>query len=167
MKCPECGGTTTESIGSHSYIGSELPHVILQGVKIYDCKECGHGGVVIKKLAELHRVLAKSVAKAPHKLDPGEICFLRKHLGWSGRDFARHFGVSPETVSRWENGKKAMGPTAERLLRLLALTYDPVDEYPLPDEFGARPTRLEVQASLRRKWRVAFTLGLPPTARSG
>jgi hypothetical protein len=39
---------------------------------------------------------------------------------------------------------------------LLALTYDPVDEYPLPDEFRTRPTRLEVQASLRRKWSVAF-----------
>ncbi len=154
MKCPECGGATTESIGSHPYIGSELPHVILQGVKFHKCAACGHGGVIIKRLAELHRVLARSVAKSPHKLAPGEICFLRKHLGWSGRDFARHFGVSPETVSRWENGKKVMGPTAERLLRVLALTYDPVDEYPLPDQFEARPPGFEVKASLQRKWRV-------------
>ena len=156
MKCPECSGAITESIGSRRYIGDELPNVVLLGVKIRTCAECGHNSVIIKKLADLHRVLAKSVAKAPHKLDPGEICFLRKHLGWSGRDFARHFGVSPETVSRWENGKKAMGPTAERLLRLLALTYDPVDKYPLPDESRTRPTRLEVQASLHRKWSVAF-----------
>lgn len=156
MKCPECGGAITESTGSHPYIGSELPHVVLQGVKIHKCAECGHSSVIIKKLAELHRVLARSIAKSPHKLDAGEICFLRKHLGWSGRNFARHFGVSPETVSRWENGKKAMGPTAERLLRMLALTYDPVDEYPLPDKFETRPRHLEVQASLHRKWRIAF-----------
>jgi hypothetical protein len=58
-------------------------------------------------------------------------------------------------VSRWENGKKVMGPTAERLLRVLALTYDPVDEYPLPDQFEARPPGLEVKASLQRKWSVA------------
>ena len=141
---------------SHRYIGDELPNVVFLGVKIRTCAECGHSSVTIKKLADLHRVLAKSVAKAPHKLDPGEICFLRKHLGWSGRDFARHFGVSPETVSRWENGKKAMGPTAERLLRVLALTYDPLDEYPLPDRFETRPRHLEVQASLRRKWSVEY-----------
>ena len=156
MKCPECGGAVTESTGNHRYIGNELPNVVLLGVKIRTCAECGHSSVTIKKLAGLHRVLATCLAEAPHKLDPGEICFLRKHLGWSGRDFARHFGVSPETVSRWENGKKAMGPTAERLLRLLALTYDPVDEYPLPDEINTRPAGLKVQASLRRNWSVAF-----------
>jgi putative transcriptional regulator len=156
MKCPECGASMAESIGTHPYIGAELPNLVLVGVKIRTCPECGHSSVAIKKLAELHRVLARSIAKAAHKLDPGEICFLRKHLGWSGRDFARHFGVSAETVSRWENGKKAMGPTAERLLRLFALTYDPVDEYPLPDQFDTRPRHLEINASLRRKWSVAF-----------
>lgn len=156
MKCPECGDTLTERIGDHRYIGQELPDVVLVGVKIRMCEGCGHSSVAIKKLAELHRVLATGIARAPHKLAPGEICFLRKHLGWSGQDFARHFGVTAETVSRWENGRKAMGPTAERLLRWLALTYDPVEEYPLPNEFRTRPRNLEVQASLRKKWSIAF-----------
>ncbi len=156
MNCPECGGTLTERSGNHRYIGAELPDVVLVAVKIRTCAQCDHRSVVIKKLAELHRVLAKGVATAPHKLAPGEICFLRKHLGWSGQDFARHFGVTAETVSRWENGKKAMGPTAERLLRWLALTYDPVEAYPLPDEFVTRPRGLEVQVSLHRKWSIEF-----------
>lgn len=39
--------------------------------------------------------------------------FLRKYLGWSGKDFAEHMGATPETVSRWENDKEFMGPEAD------------------------------------------------------
>ncbi len=38
-------------------------------------------------------------------------------------------GLAPETVSRWENGSAAMGPQADRLLRLMVLTRDPVGDY--------------------------------------
>jgi len=58
---------------------------------------------------------------------------LRKWLGWSGVDFAKHMGVTPETVSRWESvdNQKPMGGTAERLLRLAVAHGQPVDEYPI------------------------------------
>jgi DNA-binding transcriptional regulator YiaG len=65
----------------------------------------------------LNEVLAKAIAKKPHRLTPGEIRFLRKYLGWSGKDFAQFMGVTPETVSRWENGAGRIGETAERFLR--------------------------------------------------
>jgi transcriptional regulator with XRE-family HTH domain len=42
-----------------------------------------------------------------------------------------HIGVTLETVSRWEHGKVDMPPTAERLLRILAYTRQPVSHYPL------------------------------------
>ena len=48
-----------------------------------------------------------------------EVRFLRKSLGWSGADFARHMGVAEETVSRWENDATPIGPQADRLLRLM------------------------------------------------
>ena len=117
--------------------------MVLVDVKIRTCAECGFGSVAIPKLARLHEALAVSLSKATHQLSPGEIRFLRKYLGWSGQDFARHFGVSPETVSRWENGKKPMGATAERLLRMSALTLDPVQEYPLPDSITKRSDKRE------------------------
>jgi len=57
--------------------------------------------------------------------------FLRKCLGWSGQDFAEHFGVAPETVSRWETGQANMGPQADRLLRLILAHYQPTGDYSL------------------------------------
>jgi DNA-binding transcriptional regulator YiaG len=44
-----------------------------------------------------------------------EVRFLRKSLGWSGSDFAKHMGVAEETVSRWENDAAPIGPQADRL----------------------------------------------------
>ena len=152
MKCPECGGKLTQRVGDHPYVGRELPNVVLAGVKIRTCCECEFSSVGIPKLAGLHKALVASVAKATHQLSPGEIRFLRKYLGWSGQDFARHFGVTPETVSRWENGKKPMGATAERLLRMSALTLEPVQEYPLPDNFKKRSPKKKIKATLRGVW---------------
>jgi len=77
--------------------------------------------------------IAMALIRHPGRLTPNEIRFLRKWLGWSGVDFAKHMGVTPETVSRWEsvdNGKP-MGGTAERLLRLAVAHGQPIDEYPI------------------------------------
>jgi transcriptional regulator with XRE-family HTH domain len=57
--------------------------------------------------------------------------YLRKYLGWSGADFAAHMGATRETVSRWETGDAPIGPTADRLLRLMVVTKTPVDDYSL------------------------------------
>jgi putative zinc finger/helix-turn-helix YgiT family protein len=154
MKCPECGGKVTQRVGDYPYLGEELPNVVLVGVKLRTCTECEFSSVGIPKLVGLHKAIAECLAKATHQLSPGEIRFLRKYLGWSGRDFARHFGVSAETVSRWENGKNTMGATAERLLRLSALTLDPIQEYPLPDNFSMRSDKPGVRATLHGSWKL-------------
>jgi len=154
VNCPECKARMTEEVGSHQYLGDELPNVKLVGVKLRTCPECGYSSVSIPKLAKLHRALVREIARQPRKLEPGEIRFLRKHLGWSGKDFAHNFGVTPETVSRWENGRADMGPVAERLLRLSALFLDPVQEYPLPDGMEERTTPTTLELTLDRDWQV-------------
>jgi transcriptional regulator with XRE-family HTH domain len=65
------------------------------------------------------------------RLQGAEVRFLRKWLGWSGRDFARHMGVSAETVSRRENERDPIGGTSGRLLRLMVLFGRPVADYSL------------------------------------
>jgi DNA-binding transcriptional regulator YiaG len=80
---------------------------------------------------DLHRVIAFAIAGQKAKLSGPEIRFLRKYLGYSGAHFARTIGVDPATVSRWENEKEPMGATAERLLRLMIVTRQPLEEYPL------------------------------------
>ena len=93
------------------------------------CPKCGSYDVIIPNLEGLHRAVARTIVEKEARLAPVEIRFLRKVLGWSGADFAEHMGTTPETVSRWENGSAAMGPQADRLLRLMVLTRDPVGDY--------------------------------------
>ena len=51
-------------------------------------------------------------------------------MGFSGTDFAKVMGVTPETVSRWEKGTVDMKEASDRLLRVLVLSKSgPFREY--------------------------------------
>lgn len=130
MKCSDCGGELSITRARHHYTACGLPNVYLDGVETRTCPACGTSEVAIPRVALLHRLIAREVANNAARLTGAEIRFLRKYLGWSGRDMARHFGVTPETVSRWENDKEPMGATADRLLRVLAMRAEPVEAYP-------------------------------------
>ncbi len=127
MKCPECKTEMESRKVNHKYTESGLPNVVLVGIEVRHCPKCGEEQIVIPRLEELHRVIAFKVASQAARLNGAEIRFLRKWLGWSGATFAKTIGVAAETVSRWENDKEAMGTTAERLLRLMAIRQKPVE----------------------------------------
>jgi transcriptional regulator with XRE-family HTH domain len=76
---------------------------------------------------------SRSAPRKTNRLSATEIRFLRKSLGWSGADFARHIGVDPATVSRWETGAQDIGQVADRFLRLLISVHTPVQNYSLDD----------------------------------
>jgi putative zinc finger/helix-turn-helix YgiT family protein len=118
---------------NHRYAESGLSHVVLVGVEVQRCPHCGENAVSIPHIEDLHRAIAMALIRHPGRLVPAEIRFLRKWLGWSGVDFAKHMGVTPETVSRWESVEnlKPMGGTAERLLRLAVAHGQPTDDYPI------------------------------------
>lgn len=84
---------------------------------------------MLPKIEQLHRAIALGVVAKRPRLTAAEIRFLRKYLGWSGAAFAKHMGVTPESVSRWENDREQMGAVADRLLRLMVVTRAPVSEY--------------------------------------
>lgn len=155
MKCDECDGTMTSARENWKYDESGLPHVVLEGVEVRRCPSCGTSEPVIPRIEELHRVLAHLVTAKRSRLAGAEVKFLRKVLGFSGADLARHMGVTPESVSRWENERETIGPQADRLLRLMAITQEPKQDYSL-DELTqiadeARPVRARVRAS-RSGW---------------
>ena len=79
-------------------------------------------------ITRLHHTLALAVIALPGRLSGHEIRYLRKHMGLSGRDFARLMGVRPETTSRWENDKDPIAVTPDRFLRHLIRTYGPETE---------------------------------------
>lgn len=134
MKCDECGSTlTVEERAVRRYDIGGLPHVELHGVEVSNCPECGKEGIAIPRLGQLHRVLADAFLRQERTLAPDEIRFLRKHIGLSMADCAQRIGVTRETLSRWENGAQPMGPSADRLLRVLVLTHEPSTSYHVDD----------------------------------
>ena len=153
MKCLNCNAVLEVTIVEHHYAADDGLNVVLNGVKKTRCSECGEEGIVIPRINHLNEVLAKTLARKSQRLEPGEIRFLRKYLGWSGKIFARRLGVTPETISRWENGARQMGPIAEKLLRLSAIELSPADEYPVPELEKKRRTD-PIKMQLDKKWSV-------------
>ncbi|HEX4422524.1 MAG TPA: type II TA system antitoxin MqsA family protein [Kofleriaceae bacterium] len=148
-----CRHEMVSSNENHRYTESGLSNVVLVGIEVRHCPHCGERMVSIPHIDELHRMIAMAVIRERSRLAPNEIRFLRKWLGWSGVDFAKHMGVAPETVSRWESveAPKPMGGTAERLLRLAVAHGQPIDEYSidmlaeLTDDHVAKPPLLAMK----------------------
>jgi putative zinc finger/helix-turn-helix YgiT family protein len=136
-----------------------LPGVQLDTL-VARCPKCGEYEVLLPNIEGLHQVVARRIVAKRARLSGAEIRFLRKVLGWSGADFAEHMGTTAETVSRWENGPAPIGPQADRLLRLMVLTRDPVTDYRRLDLLKtvarAKPAavRMTVRAGTGGDWRV-------------
>ena len=159
MKCVICGGTTsTFKYENYNYQMSGLSKVFLHGVTGEKCAQCGEIFTSIPHPLELHDLLASDIASQPSKLSGNEIRFLRTHLGFSGADFARKIGVTPETVSRWEKGALNMKDTAEKLLRVLVLAkVEPFRNYDMLDSLASKPTKKTSQRVLKinkSKWQL-------------
>lgn len=158
MKCDSCGARMKSARENYRYDECGLDSVTLMDVEVRRCPECGEYEVDIPRMDELHRLIAQMVASKSPRLTAQEVRFLRKYLGFSGVDFAATLDVTPETVSRWENGKKQMSPVAERALRLMVFVRDPIDEYPLEKlaeiaQGEAVPLRIKLRES-RARWKT-------------
>ncbi|MCL4818899.1 MAG: helix-turn-helix domain-containing protein [Vicinamibacteria bacterium] len=158
MTCVLCGGKQRADKKDHQYTESGLPNVRLVGIGVLTCTKCGDEEVVIPAIADLHRVLARSLVLKAEQLAPAEIRFLRKHLGWNQSALAASLGVAVETISRWENNQQRMEIPAERLLRWLAARKTPVEHYEreLPTVAIKKRRGSPVSVERRRSgWRVA------------
>ncbi len=132
MRCPDCKKTELiESRENIRYPESGLPYVTLCNISIERCPECGNSLVNIPKMEQLHRELATLVIKKSGRMEPFEITFLRKSLGWSKADFARNMHVRPSQVSHWESAHKPspMGEANELLLRSLVAHNRRIEDY--------------------------------------
>ncbi len=128
--CLDCGKSMRRHVEDVPF-DPALPGVVLVGVSVYRCTHCDYFEVEIPHLEKLHHSIAMHFVRQSRRLQGAEVRFLRKWLGWSGQDFARHMGVSAETVSRWENEREPIGGTSDRLLRLMVLFGRPVSDYSL------------------------------------
>ena len=133
-KCRNCAKAgMTSSTETYLYSESGLQNVVLVGVEVRRCPSCGHHELVLPRVTELHRTIAFALVRKPSRLSGSEVRYLRKYLGWSGVDFARHMGVDPSTVSNWETDKDPIGTASDRLLRLMVAYGSPVEDYSLDE----------------------------------
>ena len=160
MKCTECGTAMKTRKEKYPYDECGLKHVTLVGVQVSRCPKCANYEISIPRLEGLHRLIARLLIEKVTRFTGDEIRFLRKSLGWSGYDFARHMGVADETVSRWENDAVPIGPQADRLLRLMVAQGTLTTKYPAErlTQINARKasiTRLELESRDERWERLA------------
>jgi putative transcriptional regulator len=142
---------------NHKYTACGLDYVTLVNVEVRRCQSCGEWEVVIPKMEQLHRVLAQTVAQAKSRLQGSEIRFLRKYLGYSGAEAASALSVTPETMSRWENDKVPISQSAERFLRLMVLSQQPAQFYPLEDLLADKTDKkpAPIKLDLGSSWKAA------------
>lgn len=106
--------------------GRVLPRFLdtLMGIRIllinsaFEAVQDGEAAPVVPDINGLEAAAAVARATIPAKLSGKEIRAMRKALGLRAAALAEFLDVTPETLSRWENGKEAVSNNAERILRL-------------------------------------------------
>jgi putative zinc finger/helix-turn-helix YgiT family protein len=140
MKCAECDGRLKVTGTTHRYVESGLTSVVLHGVQVRRCQTCGAEEVAIPNIAGLHRCIAAMLVTRRSALAAPELRFLRQFLGHSSKDFAKTLGVTPETMSRWENASRDIPPVVDRIVRLLVAHTQPRTDYTAEMLSKIRPT---------------------------
>ena len=157
ITCADCNKPMTSKAETLRSSDCGLPDVTLLGVEVRRCAACGDHELVLPKIEQLHRAIALAVIGKRARLTGDEVRSLRKYLGWSGVAFAKHMGVTAESVSRWENAREPLGSTADRLVRLMVVTQAPVSADSLDDlvdvDAPAAPLHLELEPE-RGGWRA-------------
>lgn len=126
MKCEVCGDETVERKATNNapyrYLLSGLKNIYLVGINVMECPSCSEEYPVIPKMEELHNLIANDLINKSTKLKGDEIRFLRKNAGFSSIEFATLLKIDPSSLSRVEAGKDKIGPTLDKLARMLGAT---------------------------------------------
>lgn len=142
MKCIECGHQTDSQVEARE-LDLGLPyHVVVQDSPVEVCPNCGERYEGIAAPEQTLQSIGRWIAERPGRLHSSEVRFLRNAMAWSQEQLGMRLGVAPETVSRWENGRKPVGYQSELALRFLILAGSEVAER--LDSTEGPPTRVDV-----------------------
>lgn len=99
-----------------------LDNVILVGLEV--CEDDGGEAVVtIQNINGLHRAIVEGVARKPTGISGRELRFVRTELGFTQAELASAISKDVQTIGRWERGEFPIDPTAETVIRVLALQH--------------------------------------------
>jgi len=138
MRCLECGSRMRARRNQRvPYPESGIPNLWLKGITVYCCRKCRAEFPEFPNAKRLHEGIANWVTQQLLPLTGPEFRFLRKQMGLSTRELAEIMGVRRESVTRWETGAEPIGPTSDRLIRLLYGVWCS------PEENGKLPPHLQ------------------------
>ena len=157
MNCPKCGKPARKLRKDYRFRESGLDNVVLEGVEIHKCA-CGEEVVRIPMMEALLDTIGEALVNKPGPLTGPEIRYLRKNAQLSSQAFAEYLQQTPETLSRWENGRRAPGRDTDLLVRL---TYAALKGYANSDQI------LKALAELRGRLKKKVPITIRPSAREG
>lgn len=120
-KCTGCGATELEK-------RVEVERLTLDGVvfekrvKVTACSRCAETFVNIEALAGFYLHVARQLVKVGVS-GPQGFRHLRKAMELQSGELAELLGVTPETVSRWEKGKRSIETVYLKVLQMLARDF--------------------------------------------
>ena len=117
-RCTECGEPQSEARQAVEYPESGLNNVQLINVPVWVCSN-GHEELEVPNVRRLHELLAHLIIRKPAPLTGDEIRFLRRRIGLQGKEFSERIGITPQALSRFENGRPVHHRT-NLLIRLSA-----------------------------------------------
>jgi DNA-binding transcriptional regulator YiaG len=144
----------------YHYIESGVSHVYLKNgynVETIDGEEF----ISVDDLNGLHRILGASIASQTRPLSHEEFKFLRIELNLSQRLLANLFGVSEQTIARYEKGQSDIPRTTDAALRSLYMEscdqHNPVSFFLnlLTDSAAEHAAQDILLEEIENKWMVA------------
>lgn len=138
MKCVMCDNQNklkSKIIDTHKYKECGLDNVILHGVTVSKCEQCGEEYFNFGNIDKLHLLIASTLIKKDSNLSGKEVRFLRKYLGYSATVFSKLVGYKNEHLSRIENEMSPVQEIFDKLIRYLVLEKMPNRDYSMQDLF--------------------------------
>ena len=159
MTCDKCGRKLAERTATptspYVYRWSGLENVGLIGITVYECPKCKQKSAAIPQIDELHEVIVQWLLRKKTSLNGNEIRFLRKNVEIPAKHFADRLGVTPEHLSRVENGKKEVSQQIDRLTRVHVLVALCRGDSDIRDMLlGRKRSHLIKFSQSKQKWEI-------------
>lgn len=118
-ECPSCHAKRLKVrlVEEVKVVGDHRFRALLPGQQ---CRQCGETFYELRTLARFDQLVAKELADAGEKAGEA-VRFIRKAAGVAAADLAALLDVRPETVSRWEHGKRPIDRGSYAVLRQLLI----------------------------------------------
>lgn len=121
--CP-CSHVDTTKVSEYVFSGVEgMTFVLHNAVTRGTCKDCGEDNFYIPNRPGLMAAAVVHRATIDLKLNGAEVRFFRKMMKFPAKALAEILEVTPEHLSRVENGKIPISNAGEKLLRVLAVRH--------------------------------------------